>query len=366
MSADLDQHRQAYAYCAYCPKVCRFACPVSEVTRNETTSTWGKMTEAFLVTQAKRNLDESGAAALYACTGCMRCRTFCLHQNEVGFALASARSLAVDAGLAPEGALSTIRTFRQHGNPFGGDLAALASRYRADSPVRYQLFPGCTALARAPELVEDALAVCDALSAPAGVCRASARCCGYPLYAAGDIDGFVEHARRIAEALKPYPELMVLDPGCAYTFRVVYPRHGIELSTEVKTIYEVLATHLEHAPQLARLPLEAAYHDACKLGRGLGQYDQPRRLLAAAVGEFREAFESEAEAGCSGGGGLLPRTMPEASAEIARAVGQRLAPGGQTIVTACPTSRRTFERAGRRSKDLLSVLRRWLRPRKAS
>ncbi|MHB8876873.1 MAG: (Fe-S)-binding protein [Myxococcaceae bacterium] len=365
MSADFDQHRQAYAYCAYCPKVCRFACPVSEVTRNETTSTWGKMSEAFLVTQAKRPLDEGGAAALYACTGCMRCRTFCAHQNEVGFALFTARAAAIDAGLAPRGALSSLQTFRQHGNPFGEDLAGLAARYRADSPVRYQLFPGCTALAKAPGLIDDALAVCDALSAPAGVCKASSRCCGYPLYAAGDVDGFVAHASRIAELLKPYPELMVLDPGCAYTFKVVYPRFGIELSTEVKTIYEVLAAHLEHAPQTAPLELPSAYHDACKLGRGLGQYDQPRRLLAAAVGGFREAFEAQTEAGCSGGGGLLPRTMPDASVEIAKAQGHRLAPGGETIVTACPTSRRTFERAGRRSEDLLSVLRRWLRPRQA-
>jgi Fe-S oxidoreductase len=365
VSVDFDPHRQAFAYCAYCPKVCRFACPVSEVTRSETVSTWGKMSEGFLVTQGLRPLEESGAASLYACTGCMRCRTFCLHQNEVGFSLFTARSAALDKGVAPKPVQSTLQTFRQHGNPFGEDLSALAARYRADAPVRYQLFPGCTALAKAPDLIDDALAVCDALSAPAAVCKVSSRCCGYPLYAAGDIDGFVAHAERIAEMLKPYPELVVLDPGCAYTFKVVYPRFGVELSSEVKTVYEVLDAHLDHAPRKPPLDLAAGYHDACKLGRGLGQYDQPRRLLAAAVGEFREAYEAKQEAGCSGGGGLLPRTLPDASVDIARAEGLRVAPDGETLVSACPTARRTFERAGRRSEDLLSVLRRWLNPRKA-
>ena len=99
MSGELEQHRQAYAYCAYCPKVCRFACPVSDATQNETTSTWGKMSEAHLVTTGKRTLEPGGAKALYACTGCMRCRSFCKHENEVGFALFSARQTAVDREL---------------------------------------------------------------------------------------------------------------------------------------------------------------------------------------------------------------------------------------------------------------------------
>ena len=121
--SDETNHRQAYAYCAYCPKVCRFACPVSDATQSETVSTWGKMTEAFLVTTGKRSLEASGAKAMYGCTGCLRCKTYCRHENEVGFALFSARQQAVDRELAPEGASSTLRTFAQHGNPFGRSLA---------------------------------------------------------------------------------------------------------------------------------------------------------------------------------------------------------------------------------------------------
>lgn len=362
MSGDgeVDQHRQAYAYCAYCPKICRFACPVSEVTQNESTSTWGKMTEAYLVTTDKRTLEPGGAKALYACTGCMRCRTFCRHENEVGFALFTARQEAVDRELAPEGALSTLKTFAQHGNPFGRDLAPYVQRHRAEAPVRFQVFPGCTTLVKNEPLLEDALAVSDALGAPSGVCKAANRCCGYPLYAAGDQRAFEAHARAVADALAPYPELVVLDPGCAYTLKIVYPRIGVELQPRVRTIYEVLAERLEHAPAKAPLSEKTAYHDSCHLGRGLGQYEEPRQLLRAAVGEFREAFSNRAEAGCSGGGGLLPRTMPEVSVAIARRQADRLAPEEETIVTACPTSRRMFERAGRKADDLLSLLRRWL------
>ena len=72
----MDKHEQAYTYCAYCPKLCRFSCPVSEATHTESHSTWGKMTAAHLVSTEKRALDESTAKALHACTGCGR---LCLH-----------------------------------------------------------------------------------------------------------------------------------------------------------------------------------------------------------------------------------------------------------------------------------------------
>ncbi len=360
MSADLNQHRQAYAYCAFCPKVCRFACPVSESTHSETTSTWGKMTEAYLVSQGKRPVDEGGAKALYACTGCMRCRTFCHHENEVGFALFSARQLALDSGEAPKGALTTLRTFAEHGNPFGRDLGAEVSGYRAEKPVRHSFFPGCSSLVKHKDLVDDAMAVSEAFSARVGVSRASARCCGYPLYAAGDVTAFQAHAEQTAAALEEYPELVVLDPGCAYTFKVVYPRFGVKLSVRVSTLYEVLAANVDHAPAKPKLQTPAAYHDACHLGRGLGQYDPPRRLLAAAVDRWREAPSMGTEGGCSGGGGLLPRTLPEVSVDVAKRESARLAPDGERIVTACPTSQRMFQRAGKESENLLSVLRRWL------
>lgn len=357
-----DQHRQAYAYCAYCPKMCRFACPVSESTHSETTSTWGKMTQAFLTTQRDRPLGPGGAKALYACTGCMRCRSFCKHENEVGWALFDARELAVRANQAPEGAKSTLETFHRHGNPFGQDLSRWVGQYRAEEPVRYPLFPGCSALVKSSRAVEDAITVSSAFSAPVAVCKAASRCCGYPLYAAGDQRGFAEHARKMAEALAPYPELVVLDPGCAYTFKVVYPRAGVQLPNRLLTLTEVLAAHVDHAPRLPRLPGAAAYHDACHLGRGLGEYDAPRRLLQISVTEVKEAFDSREEAHCSGGGGLLPRTMPETSADVARRCGERLQPGGdRPVITACPTARRMLDRGGQKAMDLISVLRRWLR-----
>ena len=124
----------------------------------------------------------------------------------------------------------------------------------------------------------------------------------------------------------------------------------------------MLEARLDTGPRTPPLPEAASYHDACHLGRGLGEYEPPRRLLKVAVAEVYEGAEARAEAPCAGGGGLLPRTMADTSVDVARRAAERYPdPGDRPIVTTCPTARRMFERSGRKAVDLVSVLRRWLR-----
>lgn len=360
--SSMDRHDQAYTYCSFCPKVCRFACPVAEASHTESHSTWGKMTAAHLVQEGERRVDESTSKALHACTGCMRCNSFCKHDNQVGDALFAAREETVKAGVQPRGASSTLSTFNQSQNPFGQELASLVGTWKSDTPVRYPLFPGCSTLVKRPDLIEDVTVVSQAFGVPMGVARVASRCCGYPLYAAGSHEAFREQAEANAAVLDEVPELVVLDPGCAFTFNVVYPRFGVTLKTRVRTVVDVLAENLSHAPTHAPLAQTVGYHDACHLGRGLGQYDQPRALLARAVSKVTEAASIRREGGCSGGGGLLPRTMPDVAVEVARRQANEVTRGEPdvAVATACPTSKRMFERSGKPSYDLIALLRRWV------
>lgn len=365
MSA-MDRHDQAYTYCSFCPKVCRFSCPVSEASHSESLSAWGKMTAAHLVQEGQRPMDEGTAKAVHACTGCMRCSSFCKHDNQVGEALFAAREETVKAGLQPKGASSTLATFTQSQNPFGRELASLVNTWKSETPVRYPLFPGCSSLVKRPELIEDTIVVSQAFGVPMGVAKVSSRCCGYPLYAAGSHDQFAEQAQANAQVLDDVPDLVVIDPGCAFTFKVVYPQFGVKLKTRVRTVVEVLAENLQHAPSLPPLNETVGYHDSCHLGRGLGQFDQPRALLGRAVTKVVEAASIRGEGGCAGGGGLLPRTMPDTAVEVARRQAVEVTRGAAevSVATACPTSKRMFERAGRRSFDLIALLRRWVETRR--
>lgn len=356
-------HAQAYSTCAFCPKACHFACPVAEATHSETLSTWGKMSAAHLTERSAHPPDEDTASALHACTGCLRCTEVCKLRNEVAPALFAARAATISAGTAPPAAASTLATFTQAQNPFGVELGALAQSWRTAQPVRHALFPGCTTLVKHPQLIEDLIVVSAAFGAPMGVAPVSSRCCGYPLYATGAHEAFAAHARAMAEALEAVPELVVLDPGCAFTLLKLYADFGVQVKTRVKTVIEVLADNLGHAPQRPALEQTVGYHDACHLGRGLGQYEAPRALVRRAARRVVEAPSTREASGCSGGGGLVPRTMPVVSLDIARRAGREVSgahPEVDTVVTACPTSRRMFERAGQRSVDLVSLLRSWL------
>ena len=358
----LSDRRRELATCAYCPKMCRFSCPVSSATGKETHTPWGKMSAAFQHLMGARNFDESGGAALYACTDCKRCRTHCRHQNEVGPSLFEARAQAVEEGEAPR-AIDALRERFASGNPFGVDLAARVKEISREADGR-AYFPGCTALAREPGMVHAALDAAGGFGLRLALAPALAdRCCGYPLWAAGLKAEFAAQAQAFARAAEGMREVVVGDPGCAYAFEKAYPEVGVALRPKVVLLVDLLADRLEYAFGRAPLRLSVSYHDACLLGRGLGRYEGPRRLLRAAVGEFLEAPENRADGGCSGGGGLLSLTMPDAAQAVARSQAAEQGSPERRIVTACPSACRNFRRAGVDATDLFTVLSRWIAAR---
>ena len=68
---------RATEYCTFCPKLCRFSCPIAEVEHRETVTPWGLMR---LLEYARRGTvagSEETAEIFYHCTGCARCQTMC-------------------------------------------------------------------------------------------------------------------------------------------------------------------------------------------------------------------------------------------------------------------------------------------------
>jgi Fe-S oxidoreductase len=100
------------------------------------------------------------------------------------------------------------------------------------------------------------------------------------------------------------------------------------------------------------------YHDPCQLGRGLGKYDEPRRVLEQLLGRPPLEFShNRADGRCSGGGALLPQSFPEAARGAAqRRVREHESIGGGTIVTACVSSLRQFRRAGAAAIDFAELV----------
>ncbi|MCB9549031.1 MAG: (Fe-S)-binding protein [Myxococcales bacterium] len=109
MSA-LDAHRAAVDLCTYCPKLCRWACPVAEAECRETSTPWALMTRVDDVMTGRAPLDAESAEMLAHCTGCGRCQTACKHGNDVATVLQTARAEARLAGVAPPAQLAWADT----------------------------------------------------------------------------------------------------------------------------------------------------------------------------------------------------------------------------------------------------------------
>lgn len=337
----------AATHCSYCPKMCRFTCPVAGVTGREAVNPWGIDREIAAVAPGF-GAGGAGAAApgaatadaVYACTGCRACATACLPGLDLPTHVRAARAAVVAAGLAPEGldAESGRRT------PTDDALRAGATP-GADVVV----YPGCRS--------EDGAATA-ALLAAVGIdydVVDAATCCGARSVDVGYPEEGLALADELARALEGAGTVLVADPHCARFL-------GVDRDdARVVTLSRYLAGAVGRlADDVA--PAEVVWHDPCWLARGLGEQDEPRALLAASGTVVREAERHGDRTFCTGGGMGLPATHPGAAAAMAEERAEELdaAGPGLPVVTGCPTAASRLRAAGRDAYDLAAWLARRL------
>jgi len=357
-----DAHEKEHTYCTFCPKLCRHACPVATVEARETTTPWGKMAALHHVAEGNLPLESEVAATWWACTGCMRCKSYCDHDNEVAMALGAGRAEALAAGQAP----ASARAIRD-------DHSERVARSRAQAQVlfgdtesrgaRVAYAPGCTGCVATPDDAKAGLVAVERLTG--GAVRPLAdRCCGLPLLDAGDRQGFLGAARAFLRGAAAAERVVFADPGCLHALRVIAPGLAGEAlgGPELIHLSELAA---ENLPALRRVDVSeetVRYHDPCRLGRGLGIYDPPREVLSRILGRAPAEFHHHREhAECSGSGGQVPQTAPATAEAIGaeRTADHELA-GGGAVVSPCPASRRAFDKAGVRTLGFAELVARSL------
>lgn len=389
MSLD-PESRAAAERCFTCPKMCRFSCPVSLESSRETLTPGGKMTLASLTVPdasrgrslpgplaalarrakqlvapgAKRELDADTAEAFWGCTGCLRCRTWCEHENDVPKALTQARAYAVEQGLAPAAATLVADLFQRQGHAAESGLREaldrLANELPANAASTTVLFAGCEAPMTSPQSIRSTAAAARRLGAPLGVAR-EPMCCGRPLLEAGRPDAFRKHVAQTWSQLGDR-EVVTGSAACARALDEWAREHGVEPRGPVVHTSVYLARRL--GPDVQAKPLEGtvSYHDPCHLVRGLGESEAPRRLLRAAVGgDLIEPQSTLEEANCCGASGLVPRTFPQLARAMAMTRADEMRKTGATrVATACPACRGALAGAGLDVVDVAELVDEWL------
>ncbi len=360
----LEARRADLERCVYCPKLCRSACPVSNAEPRETITPWGKMSTASFVAHGDVPLTSSFAAPAWACTGCFGCREQCDHKNDVAGTLLDARAELLARGVAPKAAAEAPKKLAAREKATRKLARDLEGACEGKRDPKNAVLVGCEYMHSAYDAAEDAVRASSRLlgSAPSVI----GACCGLPLLYAGDREGFVKQAERFALEVGAAERVLVADAGCAMALRVHYPSVGLRLSAKVELVIELAAAELGRLAKVdeGMRNETVRYHDPCQLGRGLGVYEAPRAVLGRVLGRPPAEFEERRErGGCSGGGGLLPLTMPETARVVAKGrVADHERVGGGRIVTACASSLKSFRKAGAHADDVLSLVARALPP----
>jgi Fe-S oxidoreductase len=358
--------RREIEYCTYCPKLCRFACPVAQVECTETVTPTSKMTVLKLVRDGVLPFDEEVGELVYACSGCLVSRTYCEHEIEVYPPFEAARMEAVNSGAAPKAAMEYADLWARRGNPFGADLKKTIEdrvpEKRRSSKAGIVLFAGCTAAHYFPEQIADTVKVLEALGVDFRVFIDDRICCGYPLLAMGHKEPFERQAERVAGALSGAELVLSPCPTCTHVLKNRYQKLGFSLSADVRHITEFAAENLDRIPIKDRETRAAIYHDPCHLGRYLGVYDEPRRILGAALAAPLIEFPESRDSGtCCGGGGVLPVTRARTARKISKEKTAQVPDlDAELIATGCPMCRRMLGRSGRdlniAADDVISIL----------
>lgn len=360
----LDGRRRDLGNCTYCPKLCRFCCPTAEAEHRETVTPWAKMSLAEMVRTGRLEPDHEVGEIFYHCFGCLHCRTHCEHENDVPGALIEARQEVFRRGAEPPAVSAVIGRFKDSGNAWGDDLRTMLHRQLPPGlfvpEAHAVLFAGCDAIRQETLLgqIFELLGVLgvDYLAAFDG----DDLCCGIPLWQAGDLEGFTQHARRVQAALSPYRKVVCPCPTCVYVLKGLYAEQGLAPAAEVVHLTQFLAPLLEGRSPKRQVAGTHVFHDPCTLGRFLDEVELPRTLLAPALAEpLAETVWSGKDAMCCGGGGLVPHVLPEVARKTAGLrVEQLRATGADRIVTACPGCLRQLGGVpeGPQVADLASVL----------
>ncbi len=345
-------------YCTYCPKLCRHTCPVSHAEARETLTPQTKMATLRVLNTGELPLDTTSSASLYGCTGCGACTEACRHEITPGRHLFTGRALAESGEAGHPALVGLTHRLRTVAERAAQTVAAQIPEARRATRGPTALFPAC----QAPELAPTALTLFDRAQAHLPVAKVSRLCGGYPLLAGGLPDAFRLHAETLSHELAGFDRVAVACPACAWAMKVEYPAHGVPLRPTVIHTSQLLAEVADRLTPTRKLPA-AFYHDPCYLGRHLGLYEPPRQALRLALDEVREFSRCRATSECSGGGGLLPITMPKTAAAIARARLSEVHEAGlQRVVTGCATCQRQLHREGIVAYDLIEMVEQATRP----
>lgn len=350
-------------------------CPPLEHFRFESFSPRGRYWLTMGKYLGKHPIDESVIKSMYTCMSCGVCDDLCnVHPGKLREIFREMRKEIVAQGLGPPPACRKV------------DQNLVATRNHFGSPVENRpkwaegldlpekgdtlYFAGCYTSWRYREIGRGAVSILRGAGVNPAYLGETEGCCGMHAYWDGQEDVAVKLAKHNIEAMKSTGAQRVVFScaGCYRTFKLDYPKLlGQELPFETVHLAEFAAPLVEEGSISFDKPVDidnkpvdmkVTFHDPCQLGRTLGVYEDPRKVLKAIPGLEVVEMERHGEHSwcCGDGCQVVSTAYPDLAQATARERVAEAKSAADVLVTACPRCYESLSRAARKENAGMQVV----------
>ncbi|RLI73637.1 (Fe-S)-binding protein [Archaeoglobales archaeon] len=332
---------KACARCNYCK-----VCPVYTVESWESSSPRGKLYAIKSLVEKEINIDARTVKELFKCTTCGICEVICQVEIPLVKLWEELREFLNNNGyVLPVHKKLKERTFREW-NPYGESrekrIEWLNEINIKPSSSELLYFAGCTSSYRVQNLAKNTVELFSKVDVKFSYAGINEFCCGSPFLRTGQMD--------IAQKLflknyKIWKEMDVrrIVTSCAGCYRTIakdYPRIaeklGYNFDFEVLHTVQLLDEIIDDV-NLSKINIKATYHDPCHLGRHMGVYEEPRRVIKKLGIELVEMERNRDNAFCCGAGGGVRSQFKELAFEIGKLrVKEALDTDTKYLISCCP------------------------------
>ncbi|HJX13775.1 MAG TPA: (Fe-S)-binding protein [Dehalococcoidales bacterium] len=373
----LEDIRGAATLCIKCGN-CTYAawplnhplCPIYYRDRCYTHSAGGLLYLVLALLNKKIDFTQQVADLAFACTGCLGCDSQCgIIRSQAPHVdpwdiIRLLRAESVRHGFIPDGRARQIHAELQKRGDLGQAGPLKLSAKVSDPKAGTVVFAECSHTAAHREISGAMAALLEKIGSPVAQ-FAEKGCCGSTLY---DL-GFWDQVRPLIEAnwakMKSFKDrtFVFVNPHCQEFVTRRYPE-TVPASADLKKKHftELLADAFRDGKLKSRKAgkITVSYHDPCYLGRGLGIYDAPRRVLASLDGvklvEMERNRENSFCCGSRASGSYFPGMAEWTARERLK---DFAATGADLLVTACAYCRDSFRRVmpdGNKVKDISELV----------
>ncbi|MDW7990043.1 MAG: heterodisulfide reductase-related iron-sulfur binding cluster [Archaeoglobaceae archaeon] len=322
-------------------------CPVFRVEKLESVSPRGKL---ILMSEGNKKIDTRIVNDVFKCSVCGLCEIVCPTSLKLTEFWEKKREELFEKKLAPLPIHKKLRetAFRDF-NPYGGKPEKRSEWLEfqvGKSKTIY--FAGCTASYKLQNVAKSSAKALKELGINFTILDSSEFCCGSPFLRTGqkDVGRFLFEKNFLAWKKAGIEEIITSCPGCYRTISQDYPRFakelGYEFEIDVMHISSVFAGRVK-----GKLEFTATYHDPCHLGRHMGIYEEPRKVIKNSGVKIVEMERNRELSLCCGAGGGLRSQFKEISTTICEErIKEILSTGTNIVITSCPFCEYNFIKIG--------------------